>query len=177
MKRFVIAARSPKTGYLLYYTVAQTLATRGRSKKFTSLEKAWAKARALLRDHPHLRAYNLFAHPADVPISRKNPSAFAKITQAYGASIDEAARKFEDFTGYPATKETIFRQKPIRAGFALGKLVAVTYEQTREGDGLSHYHHEFKKKSRPLLVSSNDGSVLGIVGGQFHVTNRGIEDT
>ena len=165
--RYIICGRSPTSGKRMYYTTTGTLATRGRSEKFPSVEKAWAKARRLLSQYPQLRAYNLFAEKL-AAVKRTNPGRAAR--------REKAASAFEAFTGYAATHETTFKQKPIRAGFALGKLVSVTYEQNRVGHGLSHYQHDFKKNSRPLLVSSHDGAALAIVGGQFEITERGIED-
>jgi hypothetical protein len=188
MSRYVICARSPKTGARLYLTVKGTLATRGRSRKFDSLDSAWKVGRNLLRQHPQLRDYTLHAealppvptartNPKRKPKKRRNPSGYSKARDAYLADIDAAAEKFETFTGFRATKETRFSHKRVNAGFALGKLVSVTYEQNRLGDGLSHYKHDFKKNSRPLLVSSVDGDQLAIVGGRYRVSeNVGIED-
>lgn len=174
MSRFIIAARSPKTGAKLYYTVKQTLATRGRSRKFESLDAAWSKARELLRAHPQLRDYTLHAQPL-TPVKvnprarkRKNPSGYEKARDSYLQTLDKAADRFETFTGRPATKEKRFALPRVTSGFELGPLVAVTYEQDR-GDGLTHYEHTFKKSSRPLLVSSSDGKVLSIVGGRYEI--------
>lgn len=44
------------------------------------------------------------------------------------------------------------------------------------GDGEHNYFHRFAKKSRPLLISKHDGSQIGIVGGQYRFTERGIVD-
>lgn len=185
MTRYVIRARSPKTGRVLYVRTNSTLATRGRMAKFSSLDRAFEVARGLIEKMPELRAYNLHAEPCP-PIKKnphrsksvkKNPSGYARARDSMLAEWDRAAEKFETFTGHQATHRTSFKQTPIRAGFALGKLVAVEYEQDRVGDGFSRYRHDFKKSSRPLLVSSVDGKQMTIVGGRFHVSEQtGIND-
>lgn len=99
--------------------------------------------------------------------SKRNPSR--------RAAADEAARRFEAFTGHTATKEFRFRQRPIRTGLAVGKLVGVMYEATRDG-ATDKYFHRFKKSSQPLLIANHDGSSFGIVGGRSRFTDRGIVD-
>lgn len=173
-KRFVIVGRSPKTGARMYYTVSGTIATRGRSRKFSSVDKAWFIARRLLKLHPQLRDYNLFAEELRAVDVKKNPSGFARATQAYARELDAQADKFSAFTGHAATHVTKFKKPPMKAAFALGNLLAVEYRATRDGVS-DRYRHEFRKSSQPLLVS--DGSQLEVVGGRFQVTDRGIEDT
>ena len=172
-ERFVIYGRSPTSGRLMYVTTKKTLATRGRSMKFASVEKAWEVARQLLRAHPQARAYNLFAHIATAPL--KNPSGYAKIRESYAAEIDRADAKLSGFSGHRATHSQTFKPKPFKVGFALGDLVAVEYRAKRDGD-TDVYRHEFKKSSQPLLTVSDDGNQLAILGGGFQVTERGIED-
>ncbi len=52
----------------------------------------------------------------------------------------------------------------------LGELVAVIYRQ-----GGKNYIHEFAKSGLPILAVSNDGNQLHILGGEYEVTERGIE--
>jgi len=171
-QRVVIMGRSPTSGRLMYYTIAKTLATRGHSMKFPSIDKAFKQARKLMREHPQLRGYNLFAHV--LPNVKKNPSGYVQVRDAYTRELDAQAEKFSAFTGHSATHVTKFKKRPMGAAFALGNLCAVEYRATR--DGVSDlYRHEFRKSSQPLLVS--DGSQLDIVGGRIQVTDRGIEDT
>ena len=54
----------------------------------------------------------------------------------------------------------------------LGTLVGVIYRQDGE-----NYIHQFAKASQPTLAVSEDGTQLHIVGGQYVVTENGIEDT
>jgi hypothetical protein len=244
--RYIICGRSPTSGKLMFYTQAQSFATRGRSKKFASVEKAWARARKLLTEHPQLRAYNLFAdklratdvtgthkvlknpsrvmthilragsgydtrtggfgrvksdtevciapgeharpnhsivydvtgermHVKNSFLIKKNPSGYAKIREQYAAEIDRADAKLSGFSGHRATHSQVFKAKPFKVGFALGDLVAVEYRAKRDGE-TDIYRHQFKKSSQPLLSVSDDGKQLAILGGEFRVTERGIED-
>lgn len=170
--RYIIAGRSPSTGKRMYYTTAKTFATRGHSQKFASIEHAFKRARKLLTEHPQLRNYGLFAEK--LATVKKNPSGFARATQAYARELDAQAEKFSAFTGHDATHVNRFKKAPMKAAFALGNLLAVEYRATRDGVS-DRYRHEFRKSSQPLLVS--DGSQLDIVGGRIRVTDRGIEDT
>ena len=53
----------------------------------------------------------------------------------------------------------------------IGELVGVIYAADGE-----NYIHQFKKANRPILAVNEDGTQLHIVGGQYVVTERGIED-
>ena len=172
--RYIICGRSPTSGKLMFYTQAKSFATRGRSQKFDSVDKAWKRARKLLAEHPQLRGYNLFADKLREPVL-KNPSAYAKMREQYAAEIDRADEKLSAFSGHRATHSQVFKQKPFKAGFALGDLTAVEYRAKRDGE--THvYRHQFKKSSQPLLSVSDDGNQLAILGGEFRVTERGVED-
>lgn len=176
-ERYIICGRSPTSGKLMFYTQAKSFATRGRSQKFDSIEKAWKRARKLLAEHPQLRGYNLFADKLretnTAPL--KNPSAFAKMREAYADEIDAADAKLSAFSGHSASHFQKFKAKPAKVGFALGDLVAVEYRATRDGE-TNNYRHAFRKSSQPLLSVSDDGKQLLILGGEFEVTERGIED-
>lgn len=183
-ERWVIVGRSPTSNARMYYTVAGTLATRGRSKKFASIDRAFKRAHKLLREHPEVRKYHLFAEklrePGDSGRIRtlKNPSAsgYSRAVKGYTDELDKAADAYEAFTGATATHLTRYKKPATRAGFALGKLLAVEYRATRDGE-TNTFRHDFKKSSQPLLVGSDDGSSLDIVGGRIRVTEKGIEDT
>lgn len=170
-EKFVVVGNIPTSGKLVFADTRGNLSA-GTPKVFRSIEFArrWITKRRAQGNAKVFRALNVRVARA----LTKNPSGFAN--SSYVRELDEAADRFENFTGFKATKETRFKQPTIRSGFALGTLVAVEYDQNREGDGPSRYRHEFKKKSRPLLIASSDGTLLGIVGGQYSVTSRGIED-
>lgn len=89
--------------------------------------------------------------------------------------LEQAARAFEDFTGAEATRVERFEGGSHKAGWLLGRLAAVSYIATRDGEP-AEYVHRFKRRSRPQLVASFDGSQLYVLGGAYSVTDRGIED-
>ena len=65
--------------------------------------------------------------------------------------------------------------EPIETGFKVGMVDGIAYTTRRDGK-IEHYYHEFKRSSRPTLVSAYDGEKIGIFGGKYQFTNRGIED-
>jgi hypothetical protein len=90
--------------------------------------------------------------------------------------LARAAAAFEDFTGHKPTKVRRSRldDKTV-ASWALGPAVGIAYEAVRDGKR-SQYFHEFAKSARPMLASRDDGRQLYLSGGNYTVTNRGIED-
>ena len=70
---------------------------------------------------------------------------------------------------------TKVRLRNPKTGLVIGELDGVLYTTVRDGE-TEKYIHEFKKKSRPLLVSSHDGDSLHIIGGEYEFTEKGIED-
>lgn len=60
-------------------------------------------------------------------------------------------------------------------GFKIGEVDGILYSTIRDGNP-EKYIHRFKKKSRPLLAASFDGSQLYILGGGYTFTERGIVD-
>lgn len=91
------------------------------------------------------------------------------------AELEHAARAFEDFTGREASRVERHAGLEHRAGWLLGRVAAISYIATRDGE-TAEYVHRFKRRSRPQLVSSHDGSQLYLLGGAYSVTDRGIED-
>lgn len=91
-------------------------------------------------------------------------------------STFQAKRAYKAFTGHEPTQEKVARldSKNV-AGYRLGPMVGVAYEATRDGK-TDQYFHRFKQKARPDLVSRSDGKQLYITGGDYKVTDRGIED-
>lgn len=90
-------------------------------------------------------------------------------------AIEKADALLESFSGSRANKELRAKVRPIHTGLVVGKLAGVMYEADR-GDGKHNYFHRFKGSSRPLLISDHDGNQLGIVGGRYRFTDRGIVD-
>lgn len=92
------------------------------------------------------------------------------------SDLKRAAKALEDFTGHKPreVRTTRLDDRPV-SGYLLGSTVGVAYEAKRDGK-TEQYFHRFKKAARPDLVSKADGSQLYFAGGDYEVTERGIED-
>jgi hypothetical protein len=135
--------------------------------KYPTEAAAAKEARRLISLNPKLLNYIVSVRTGVA--SQHNPSPRQE-------KLDAAAQKLEDFTGHPATHVERFRERSQdRTGLALGPLKAVVYEATRDGKK-ENWEHQFKARSRPLLVASTDGKQLRIVGGRYEFTDAGIED-
>lgn len=142
----------------------------GKAKVFPTFSRASQKASALLRRYPVLTSKGYHVWLRKHATRRDNPET---------PGIDEAAKKFQEFTGHEATSliETDFPS--VKEGLVIGELDILGYRTKREGieDGRTvSYGHRFRKKSRPLLAVSKDGKQLIIVGGRYEFTEAGIED-
>jgi hypothetical protein len=87
-----------------------------------------------------------------------------------------AAKAYAGFTGHLPNKVDFVQldDDPV-AGYGLGPVEGIAYEATRDGK-TEKYFHRFSRKSRPYLVSKDDGSQLYVVRGAYKVGDRGIED-
>lgn len=94
----------------------------------------------------------------------------------HAKKVHRAARLYENFTGHQAQYVESVQLEAPDVVMLIGELDAVLYSCTRDGK-LEHYKHDFRKSSRPLLVSNSDGTALFIVGGRYKFTSRGIVDT
>jgi len=59
--------------------------------------------------------------------------------------------------------------------WVMGHLGAVEYFTTINGNA-TKFRHKFARGSRPLLCAGTGRNQLLLVGGRFHVTDRGIVD-
>jgi len=87
-----------------------------------------------------------------------------------------AAKAFQAFSGHRPTgvKRARLPDTDV-SGWRMGPVVGIAYEARRDGK-TQQYFHEFAKPARPDLVSRDDGRQLFISGGNYTVTERGIED-
>ena len=110
----------------------------------------------------------LAVHGATSAAFRRNPSPPER-------ELRQAARLFEDFTGYKADSVDAIPLQPLpKTGLAFGELVEIGYISFRDGEP---YRHTFRlKRSRPLLVATHDGKQVLLIGGSYAFTERGIED-
>jgi hypothetical protein len=89
--------------------------------------------------------------------------------------LQDAKKLFRDFRGDEPQNIRKVKIPHTRAGFVIGELDGVLYSTVRDGKP-EKYIHEFRKSSRPLLVSSSDGKSIHIVGGRYRVKDSGIND-
>ncbi len=151
---------------------------KGKARRFAEAVDAANFGRALRRRFPVLAKTRLRVQLAGAPnlsSFKKNPSGYRSAVDAYARELDQADALLNDFSGHRGREVLSVRERPIKAGLVVGKLLGVMYATTRDGKK-EKYCHEFREKSRPLLVASHDGSRIGIVGGRYEFTERGIED-
>jgi hypothetical protein len=135
-------------------------------------------ARELIAKFPILRRYTVSIRPFGQPIKKRAPKGRAKRLGNPSLRDPELARAgklLEDFSGHAPSEMLRVGEKPFRKGLVIGQLDGVLYTTVRDGKR-ERYIHKFRKSSRPLLTASADGTQLGIVGGQFQMTEAGIED-
>lgn len=96
----------------------------------------------------------------------KNP----KIKTGLESIIKELRGMRDDFGDENSRKMSIDDDQNDGVLSELGELVAVIY---REGG--KNYIHEFAKSGLPKLAVTYDGKQLHILGGEYEVTERGIE--
>lgn len=144
---------------------------------YISREGAIQAAHRIWNKHPKLRAagYGLYVVDAS-RIQKINAAARRGNPAPLDGSVDETAQKFKDFTGREATHATGYKPRSAdKTAMELGRVKAIEYIAKRDKE-TSVWRHPFKAKSRPLLAASTDGKQLHIVGGQYEVTDAGIED-
>lgn len=154
--------------------------TKGKAQRFDDSREAARVGRALMKKHAQaLKGVRLRVEPLRAPNLahfKKNPSGFRRAVDAYAAELDQADDLLNSFAGRSAREVLSIKEPPIRRGLVVGKLLGVMYATTRDGKK-EKYCHEFKSQSQPLLVANHDGSRIGIVGGRYEFTERGIVDT
>jgi hypothetical protein len=100
---------------------------------------------------------------------RKNPAP------RHDAEIEAAAKLQSDFSGHSPGNVDAVTVPENKVFTPVGKLSGVLYDTVRDGKD-EKYIHRFRRKSRPLLAASSDGTELKILGGGFRFTEAGIVD-
>ncbi len=90
-------------------------------------------------------------------------------------SIRRAKNLYESFRESEATRARKIRVKLPKAVAIMGYCDAIEYTTTHKGVA-TRYRHKFAKGSRALLCAGPGRSQLYLIGGRFHVTDRGIVD-
>jgi hypothetical protein len=90
-------------------------------------------------------------------------------------SVRKAAKLYKDFReATPKRAKKVTFRLP-RAVMVMGHCEAILYSTTHGGKARL-YKHTFAKGSRPLLCAGPGRNQLVLVGGRYHVTERGIVD-
>ena len=89
--------------------------------------------------------------------------------------IERASRLYKRFREADPKRTRAVRIKLPKALMVMGTLEAVLYTTSHAGQ-VRMYKHVFSKGSRPVLAAAPGKRQLFIVGGRFHVTERGIVD-
>jgi hypothetical protein len=145
---------------------------------FGTHDRARGKAQELVRRFSILASYKVYVGGAYGKVlrlaRRRNPDPLR------GGSLEEAARRLEDFSGHAVRKHIkVAPRSKQHTGLVIGELDLIGYRTHRAGIAggkLLRYAHDFSKGSRPLLAVSSDGKQLHIVGGRYEFTEAGIED-
>ena len=82
---------------------------------------------------------------------------------------------YEAFTGHDAEFVEELKHEWPEVAFKFGLCDAIEYETVRDGV-TEYYRHDFKKNSRPILISDHDGNSIALVGGRYRFTECGITD-
>lgn len=89
--------------------------------------------------------------------------------------MKRASKAFKNFRGHAPDYADEISVPSNSVYYELGKCDGILYTTKRDGK-IERYIHEFSKKAAPVLAVSYDGQELRLVGGDFRVTERGIED-
>lgn len=106
---------------------------------------------------------------------KKNPAKFPGATDA-SEQLKQAMTLYRNFSGHePEVVGKMEKPDIPEVGIVIGELEGIAYETMRDGE-IEKYFHRFDKKVRPLLVSSFDGRLIYILGGEYDFTEDGIVD-
>lgn len=90
-------------------------------------------------------------------------------------TVKKAKSLYEKFREAPATRARKITVKLPKAVAIMGYAEFIGYSTTHGGRA-QMYKHKFAKGSRPLLCAGPGKNQLYLIGGRFHVTERGIVD-
>lgn len=164
----IYAQRKGRRGEVMYWD-GKKFTNNNPPKYFGTHDRARGVAQILVHRFNVLRSYKVWVGPPITSMRRRNPE-----------SLDEAARRLEDFSGHAVRKHIrVASRSNQHTGLVIGELDLIGYRTKRAGIAggkLIRYAHDFSKGSRPLLAVSSDGKQLHIVGGRYEFTEAGIED-
>lgn len=108
--------------------------------------------------------------------SRRSRTRHLAINPDDEERVERAAKFREDFHwGIPARNVSRKAVSPRpRTLVKLGEIVEITYRTHKRGESAQHFTHDFEGR-RPTLGMDIDNKRLHFVGGDYTVTDRGIE--
>ncbi len=86
-----------------------------------------------------------------------------------------AFKLHEAFRELPPKKSVRMRIDPPKTLMSMGHVEAICY-RTTHGKQSVLYKHDFAPGSRPVLAAGPKRNQLFLLGGRYHVTDRGIVD-
>lgn len=99
-------------------------------------------------------------------ITKRNPATTKQ---------ERARELYRQFTGADPDNAKLVSVPGIETATVVGHVEAIEYETVRDGKK-QRYIHKFKKHARPEMVTAHDGSKIGLRGGKYKFTDRGIID-
>ena len=91
-------------------------------------------------------------------------------------SVRKAAGLYKAFRERaPKTARRVTIELP-KAVMVMGHVDFIGYTTTHGNARAVHYKHKFARGSRPLLCAGPGKGELFLIGGRYHVTERGIVD-
>lgn len=90
-------------------------------------------------------------------------------------SVRKAKALYRKFREAEPGRVRKVKYDPPKSAMVMGYLEGVLYSTTHGGRS-QNYKHVFAKGSRPLLCAGPGKNQLILVGGRYHVTERGIVD-
>ena len=154
-----------------YYDGKNLDSKKSSAKVFNNKKVLNSKAR-LISNAFNVSVYCEDVKPTIKKSRKKNPVPPSSVVNK---KVDDASKLYEDFTGHNADTINEVTTEHISVGLTVGKCDGILYTTKRDGE-TEHYIHEFKKSARPEIIASHDGSQLGLIGGDFEFTERGICD-
>lgn len=138
---------------------------------FRSEQFAMDYARASAQAYPRRK----FAYFKPGEALKENPAPRSEVGARLERQIQEAATRYEQFTGHEAKSGKRVNLPRDTVALAIGPLLGVAYATIRDGKR-EKYFHEFSPKAQPLLAVSHDGRRLYLLRGAYRFTDRGIVD-
>lgn len=96
-------------------------------------------------------------------------------------AVKWAVNLYKKFREEPARRVGVMRAELPEVLMVMGRVSAIEYETTHQNDAgtkriAQGYRHTFAEGSRPLLCCAPGKNGIFVVGGRYHITERGIVD-